>query len=91
MFVSNRGIQLITQTHEKRMLTVEDYGKWYDLFIIEPDGTVQTVEWNQHFDEGWRDRCVVPKSFKNMTDELGATYDEATWKKVCEMYEENCL
>ncbi|WP_227493032.1 hypothetical protein [Bacillus paranthracis] len=91
MLVSNRGIQLVTQTHEKRMLTVEDYCKWYDLFLIEPDGTVQTVEWNQHFDRGWRDHCIVPQSFKDMAKELGAAYDEDTWKKVCAMYEENCL
>lgn len=38
MLVSNRGIQLVTQTHDKRMLTVEDYCKWYDLFLIEPAG-----------------------------------------------------
>lgn len=41
MFVSERGIALITQTNETRMLTAEDYMKWYNLYIIETDGTVK--------------------------------------------------
>lgn len=90
MFVSERGIPLITQeTLGKRMLTAEDYIKWYDLYLIKEDGTVEVVGWNEHFDEGWRDHCIVPESFKAMAEMLNATYDERTWKAVCDMYEES--
>lgn len=87
--VSNRGIRLITQPNGKRMLTAEDYMKWYDLFLIEPDGTVKTVGWNKWFDEGWHDHCIVPHCFKEMAKMLDADFDEATWKAVCSMYKEN--
>ncbi|WP_255294050.1 hypothetical protein [Bacillus toyonensis] len=89
MFVSKRGIPLLTQTNERRMLTAEDYGKWYELYVIETDGTVKEVEWNDHYSKGWRDHCIVPESFKEMADFLNASYDDKTWKKVCYMYEEN--
>ena len=36
--ISNRGIELVTQVANRRMLTVEDYLKWYDYFVIEPRG-----------------------------------------------------
>ena len=89
MFVSERGIALITQTNETRMLTAEDYMKWYNLYIIETDGTVKGVEDdNEILFEGWYDHCVRPDTFKKLAESLNASYAEKTWKAVIDMYEE---
>lgn len=84
--------RLITQDNNgKRMVTAEDYLKWYDFYLILEDGTVEVVEWkgNDALQDGWRDHCIVPEKFKEMAEYLGAVYDEETWKAVCDMYEEN--
>lgn len=85
--VSSRGFPLITQDNKgKKMLTAEDYMKWYDLYLIQEDGSVEKVQWNEHFAEGWRDHCILPESFKSMAAMLGADYDAKTWKAVKDMY-----
>lgn len=45
LYYSDRGIPLITlQTIEdKPILTVENYEKWYRLFLLHPDGKVTIV------------------------------------------------
>ena len=89
MLVSKRGNALITQDSKgKRMLTVEDYMKWYEFYMIDEENKVTEVEWNEHFDEGWRDHCIVPESFHNMAKMLGADYDKETWKEINNRYAE---
>jgi len=41
-YESKRGMMLLCQTpSDKPILTAENYGKWYDLYVLFPDGTVQ--------------------------------------------------
>ncbi|PJZ17753.1 hypothetical protein CEW46_32635 [Bacillus cereus] len=71
------------------MLTVEDYCKWYDLFIIDND-KVYPVSWdNDILLDYWRDHCIVPEGFRLLAQDLGCTYDEATWNAVVKMHQEN--
>lgn len=91
MLVSNRNIPLVTQTHEKRMLTVENYCKWYDLFLVETDGTVTAVSPEVIDINTWIDHYVVPEYFEELAVQLGAAYDEDTWKTICGLYERWCM
>lgn len=43
-YVSDRNIPLLYQeTHNKPVLTAENYEKWYDLFVIFPNGDVNSL------------------------------------------------
>lgn len=43
-YESPRGIMLLDQTpSDKPILTGENYDKWYDLYLLHPDGTVEGV------------------------------------------------
>lgn len=89
LFVSERNIPLITQvTNGKRMLTAEDYEKWYSFYLINEDGKVEDVYENEHFVDGWRDHCIVPDSFKKMAESLNVEYDYITWQAVLTRYKE---
>jgi len=88
-FRSKRDIPLITQeVEDKPMLTVENYLKWYDLYVISTDGVVTPVrqlendEVEQELYSGWLDHCIRPKSFHKIAEILGARYDYATWESV---------
>ncbi len=89
MYVSNRDIPLITQqVSDVPMLTAENYPKWYDLYLLLPDGTVETVSWdNETLCDGWRDHCIIPEYFVKLAEELGARYDEKTFEAVKEHYQ----
>lgn len=46
MLTSNRNIPLIYQgTSRVPTITVENYSKWYDLYVVYPDGTVQAIDY----------------------------------------------
>ena len=66
LYYSPRGIPLmVTQTKAKPVLCVENYCKWYDLFLVHPDGHVTVVPseiTGVGFDHGWRvDHNIHPK------------------------------
>lgn len=92
-FQSERGVPLVTQqTHDtKPMLTVENYDKWYDLYIITVDGYVEKTEVIENeltskarsllFD-GWSDHAFNPNHFKELAEEMNFNYDTATIESV---------
>lgn len=45
-YVSDRGIPLLCQTPWEHgpMVTVENHNKWYNLYILHPDGEVEKVK-----------------------------------------------
>lgn len=59
MLKSKRGIPLVFQEEgfkrTEPVLTVENYTKWYELFIVMPDRSVVAVEEYDHemFDKTW--------------------------------------
>jgi hypothetical protein len=90
--VSDRGIELVTQRAYTSMLTVENYLKWYDLFVLHPNGKVETVSWeNETLRDGWRDHCIEPRAFHLLTKELGLSYDNETMAAVIKMFVVNYL
>lgn len=97
-FRSDRDIPLITQdVGSKPMLTVENYIKWYELYVITPDGEVKDVyetsseEIRNLIIDGWRDHCIDPQIFHKVATKLGATYDIATFESVCRRYQTDYL
>lgn len=45
---SKRGIPLICQdVRNEPTITVENYCKWYDIYVIYPDGSIVTASWTK--------------------------------------------
>lgn len=93
-FRSERDLPLVTQeVDNKPMITVENYFKWYDLYLIHTDGTVQTVNVDTNKEVAdimryyWRDHYIEPNGFKKIAEKLGAVYDTASFESVCRRYE----
>ena len=67
VYLSNRGMPLVfnrklDESHTLPTLTVENYMKWYDLYLVMPDGTVKALDLEEYlglgFDMG--DHCWKP-------------------------------
>ncbi|GLI90468.1 hypothetical protein [Bacillus subtilis] len=89
-YVSEDGVPLVSQyTREVPVLTVEDYDKWYDLYLIMPDGEVRTVGWDQkELQDGWRDHCIVPYNMHKLAQDNGWYLGWEVMERVYEMYSE---
>lgn len=58
-FYSDRGIPLVYhsivgKTRDYTVLTIENYLKWYSLYLVKPDNTVEPCSWEN------LDRLVEP-------------------------------
>lgn len=98
MLVSDRGIELVTQKHDKKYLTVEESSKWYNLYIINTDGCVSKLDWgckssvlDMLYNGSWCDHCINPLAFVKITEILNLSYDEDTLNAVLDMWLENYL
>ena len=70
MLVSDRGIPLVCQSAGNiPVLTVENYCKWYDLYLVFPDGKVEAVQSDDA-------RCQVMQETDN---ECMARYRESAY------------
>ena len=100
-YFSERGIPLITQQLEEDVdgnllptLTVENHNKWYAMYIIHPDDTVEK-RWQVEADDknendiGWYDHAVIPRLFHETAVNLKCTYDDRTFALVCERFVED--
>lgn len=98
-FTSNRNIKLITQeVNDKPMLTVENYMKWYDIFVIQINGEVVPVneitylkDIEDHAGRTWYDHCPTPAYFHEVSKRIGAEYDNETFSAVCVRFVEDIL
>lgn len=79
---SDRGLPLVycgdIPTHPT--LTVENYVKWYTLFVIYPDGQVESVVMVDHpgFKTSWHNHVPNPKACEVYADEMGWEWDETS-------------
>lgn len=87
-YESEKGKPLVSQyTKDVPVLTVEDSDKWYDLYLIMPTGDVRVVDWNlPDLSDGWRDHCIVPSSFMDLSRNNGWYVGWEVLDKVFEMY-----
>lgn len=65
------------------VITAENYTKWYNLYIVMPDGSVQQVESGDilEIDDRkvgclWVDHHFHPRLFYRLAEKLGGTIDE---------------
>ena len=91
---SERGIKLVTQEPKCLMLTVEDYMKWYNLYIINEKGEVTVVDSENKkvyeiLSDNWFDHCITPIGFIAIAKELGAKVDKQSYKEVINRFIEN--
>lgn len=99
LYYSERGFPLITQYIEddenvRGMLTVENYVKWYRMYIIRPDGTVEgrvNTACDHGEDKSWIDHAVIPYAFHETARNLGLVYDDITFAMVCERFVSDVL
>jgi len=49
-YFSNRNLPLIYygEPSEKPVITVENYLKWYDLYLVLPTGSVERISFGEH-------------------------------------------
>jgi hypothetical protein len=97
-FYSERGMPLVTQSlylleyneESKGMITVENYDKWYHMYIIRPDGKVEKVDWKDYVESRvgltWIDHVISPECFHLTAKKLGLEYDDMTFAMVCERF-----
>ncbi|MBD8523812.1 hypothetical protein [Lysinibacillus fusiformis] len=97
-YFSERGIPLITQWLEDAgeeispVLTMENYEKWYCMYIIYPSGKVEKVTPSlEDTCDTWYDHAVYPSYFHLIAERFGCTYDNRTFALVCERFVEDVL
>lgn len=99
-YFSKRGLPLITQNINpdgegpRGMLTMENYDKWYHMYVIHADGTVEERYKTITPDDDeycWRNHAIVPYAFHTTAVALGLEYDSRTFAMVCERFVEDFL
>jgi len=99
-FLSTRGLPLITQNIDNLdggtlgILTMENYDKWYSMYIIHVDGSVEEIHEaiiNDVFGVTWIDHAISPRAFHETAINLGLEYDNHTFAMVCERFVEDIL
>jgi len=103
-YISKRGIPLITQNIDEvgylengdiqPILTMENYDKWYEMYIIHPDGQIQSFVHSENKEttpHTWYNHAVYPAYFHLSAKRLGCTYDSRTFATVCERFVDDVL
>lgn len=89
-------IKLVTKPNGLRMLTVSKDTKWYDIYILNCDGTCEPVIFknirNKVADviaDCWYDHCISPIGFLLVAGLLNCKVDQDSYKAVITMFIEN--
>lgn len=96
-YVSERNMPLVTQyIGDEELcahLTVENYMKWYSVYLIHANGIVEEIIELEDPNHGsyYKDHAFNPDSFHKTAVKLGARYDDRTFALVCERWVEDAL
>ena len=91
MYVSDRKLPLICQTLNTKFptVTVENYCKWYNVFVINPDGVVVTADWEVlNMLEYKSGKCLIgdhvyhPDLLVQYADYIGGYVDDVSLETV---------
>ena len=91
IFKSERGIPLICQgkDNNKPVVTVENYCKWYQIFVIYPDSTVVPADWptlnkiNKSSDKHLiGDHIFHPELLEKFADHIGGYVHDVSLEAV---------
>jgi len=85
IYFSDRGIPLLYNSKplDRPILTVENYSKWYKLFLIMPDGS---VEIDKNYYEHWVDHCPVPMFLEKYCEEHDFILPDETMEIILGRY-----
>lgn len=91
MLKSHRDIPLVLQEapSPNPLLTVENYCKWYDVFIVFPDGRVEIVDYNLFWDgpgTGWHDHVPNPKACLGVAAKLNVEWHGESFEMIVGRY-----
>ena len=84
-YLSPRGIPLlyIGKPLDKPVVTLENYTKWYKIYLVMPDGSVvekcvSDVDENHRFlkQHYWVDHLIHPRALYALADQLGGYTEE---------------
>lgn len=84
-YVTPRGHALlfVGQPVVQSVLTLENYTKWYELYLVHLDGSVTAVDVadvqevsDRHMDAVWVDHCYHPRLLHRLAQHLNAELDE---------------
>lgn len=84
-YLSKRGFPLlfVQPPLDVPVLTAENYDKWYELYLVQPDGSVTQVDStavldvaDKHPDARWVDHLYHPRLLYRLAKHLGAELDE---------------
>jgi len=89
IYLSKRNISLlyIGKPSDKPIITMENYTKWYDVYMVMPDGGVTTVDSDVIFETAsqyqskenpclWVDHLYHPLLLEKLAEKLNAELDE---------------
>lgn len=71
-YLSDRQIPLVynERPQDKPVLTVENYCKWYNLYLVMPNGEVEKLDDDKIYhlienacDTFWSDHCINPEAY----------------------------
>lgn len=80
---TDSGKYLIDEPAHEPLLTVEDYSKWYDLYVLNPDGSHRRFEGDL---DGWYGHYITPLGFVKAANEAGLKFTQTSFNAVCELY-----
>ncbi len=84
MLCSYRGIPLVRQEHSSApILTVENYCKWYALWLITPDDHVSQVPFPE---DGYCDHVPFPAAVQKLADRNGWLVDDQSMEMMVGRY-----
>lgn len=79
----NHPLLFVGEPSTDPILTAENYTKWYELYLVQPDGSVTEVAvedlqlvMEQHDDARWVDHLYHPRLIYWLADQLKAEIDE---------------
>jgi hypothetical protein len=84
-YTTERGHHLLFmgQPLDKPVLTLENYGKWYEMHVIQPDGTVAAVDvkvlsetMDIYSDALWIDHLFSPRLIYRVAQQMDYYVDE---------------
>lgn len=97
LYYSDRGHPLIFEGKtDCPVLTVEDYCKWYNLYVVYPNGTTHKVLYDsyksvQEDESLWADHCFNPKYFLKVANHLGYLMCGNSYREVLQRYRTEIL
>lgn len=91
MLKSPRDLPLVLSQPDPMgpLLTVENYCKWYDIYIVFPDGRIEKVPYDLFWlgpGTGWNDHVPNPKACQAVAKELNAEWDGCSLEMIVGRY-----